>query len=668
MIRNLLIKFCFSALLALLLTSVTQGQFQPAPVVKSEQIIFYQGARYYLHSVLQGHTLYRISLAYEVSREDIAAANPDIVLDPLPVGIALKIPVREEQAAGPETGSGFILHTVKPQETAFSLMREYNVPVETIYKYNPGSREGIKIGEVIRIPKEVKTSHQPVPGGAIQQPVKQNINPAGQDPFLSYMVKPGDTLYRISKLYNISISDLIALNPDLRWGLKAEQVLKIPNQTYFPGGYSYYDEHVDTMVTVMDFTALTKYQCDSIEKKSWSMRPVKVAVLLPFFAREMLSPGNIPSDSSTHTDKGATSVFKGRVAAELYEGLLLAVDSLGKEGYNISLAIYDTEADTNRVAAILSKLDIFEPDIIIGPLAPENIALVSSYSFERKIPLVTPLATEDYLFSNNPFMFRVIPTEEYKKRALVEFLAKKAKNRNLVLAYKNSLKYKEEIDQFKAIYLAELLKNPITDTLRMAEVHINDSLPYQLGKALHPDKENLVLIYSEYEGDVISALSQLHSLNQQYSLQILGLPVWQKFENIRIDVIHELQVTLLTPFFIDYNDKATKEFILKCREKLSYEPYKTTSKGTGINYTYLGYDLGMYFIQNSLRYTRKLCDCAQYSPMDLLLSKYEFKRDAGQGSIENSSFEFIKYMEDYTVRILEKPKADASDIILYNPN
>lgn len=46
---------------------------------------------------------------------------------------------------------------------------------------------------------------------------------------IEYLVSPGETIYRISTNYGVSISRLMEINPELENGLKAGQVLLIPN-------------------------------------------------------------------------------------------------------------------------------------------------------------------------------------------------------------------------------------------------------------------------------------------------------------------------------------------------------------------------------------------------------------------------------------------------------
>jgi LysM repeat protein/ABC-type branched-subunit amino acid transport system substrate-binding protein len=632
-------KLTFSTILVTFIFLTANAQFEPSPVEKSKQLIRYQGVNYYVHTVLKGQTLYRICQTYEVTQEDIARSNPGITLLPLSVGQVLKIP---DTTSSPTISlkedtdtEKFFLHTVQAKENVFYLHKKYNVPLEEIYKYNPGSVEGIRIGQIIRIPKKYSLT------APLYSPLEQ------PEPVTEYHVRQGDTLYRISQNFNVSINDLIKTNPGLRWGLKADMFLKIPDLKYSQL-YA-----MDSVVSVPTYKGLTRHQCDSLRQMRRSRPPVKAVLMFPFYAKDKYH--EIISSSDTLSENGSSrkKVLKGRVAAEIYEGFLLAVDTLQKKGINISLFVYDTEGDTNRVKQILKDLEIVEPDVIIGPFAPDNIELASRFSFEKKIPLVPPLASDGYLFQNNPYLFRVIPTIQTEYETFTGYICQNFSDKNIILAYKKNLKNDAEIESVKDHLYSNLSRYGIADTFSIKEVFINDSLNTEISHALSKDKENLVFIYSSYEPDVINTLSRLHFLMRDYHIEVFGLPAWQKFENIRFDVLHELHTVLYTPFYIDYQREDVKAFVKKCRKTLQYEPYLTTSKGTGINYTFLGYDLGIYFIQSLNNFGDNLCNCTENFETPLLLSNYQFRRNMETGVLENSSINFIQFSKEYTVDTID---------------
>ena len=59
-----------------------------------------------------------------------------------------------------------------------------------------------------------------------------NIKTIGGKEYYMHYVKWGETLYRISLVYNVSIEEIEALNPDVKNGLKAEHVISIPVRPY----------------------------------------------------------------------------------------------------------------------------------------------------------------------------------------------------------------------------------------------------------------------------------------------------------------------------------------------------------------------------------------------------------------------------------------------------
>lgn len=89
-------------------------------------------------------------------------------------------------------GKSFIIHEVDPQETLFGISRRYNTPVSDIVKNNDSLKDGLKIGQRIRVPY---IAHTMIPEGA-----------------KVHHVTPGETLFSIAKTYNISMDQLMAAN------------------------------------------------------------------------------------------------------------------------------------------------------------------------------------------------------------------------------------------------------------------------------------------------------------------------------------------------------------------------------------------------------------------------------------------------------------------------
>ncbi|MDG1276753.1 MAG: LysM peptidoglycan-binding domain-containing protein [Algoriphagus sp.] len=86
----------------------------------------------------------------------------------------------------------YILHEVEPKETLFGISRRYQAPVGDIVNANASLKQGLKIGQTIRVPFIPKSE---LPAGAIL-----------------HKVVPGETLFSISKKYGVSVNEIMASN------------------------------------------------------------------------------------------------------------------------------------------------------------------------------------------------------------------------------------------------------------------------------------------------------------------------------------------------------------------------------------------------------------------------------------------------------------------------
>ena len=86
-------------------------------------------------------------------------------------------------------GKTFILYKVEPKETLFGIANKYNLSVADLVKHNPETEAGLKVGAIIRIPY-TKPSSATAAAGKF------------------HTVEPKETLYSISRLYNVSVEDI----------------------------------------------------------------------------------------------------------------------------------------------------------------------------------------------------------------------------------------------------------------------------------------------------------------------------------------------------------------------------------------------------------------------------------------------------------------------------
>jgi len=196
-----LLTLLLSCLVAMAQPSATDGQFVS-------------------YKVQQGETIFSIGKAFNVSQEELIAANPSLSAG-LRAGQTLHIPTGTELQQTEQPS--FLTYKVKRRDTLHFIAKRFGVTVEDILKYNPEARDGIRKGDELRIPD--KSDLERIRRRKAAEPV----TPVAVEPAtISHSVKPGETLYGISRQYGCSIGSILQLNPEAGNGLQVGMQLKVP--------------------------------------------------------------------------------------------------------------------------------------------------------------------------------------------------------------------------------------------------------------------------------------------------------------------------------------------------------------------------------------------------------------------------------------------------------
>ena len=113
-------------------------------------------------------------------------------------------------------GNPYYVYVVGKKETIYGICKKLNISKDEITKVNPKVADGIKQGEKIYIPV-VKNDNMAAEAAATEIPEE-----------FHHIVKKGETLYGLSRMYNISQEEIIRRNPSAEQGLKAGQSIVIP--------------------------------------------------------------------------------------------------------------------------------------------------------------------------------------------------------------------------------------------------------------------------------------------------------------------------------------------------------------------------------------------------------------------------------------------------------
>ncbi|HEX2937401.1 MAG TPA: LysM peptidoglycan-binding domain-containing protein, partial [Ruminiclostridium sp.] len=198
------------------------------------------------HVVKKGDTLWKLSQAYGASIQSIIDANPGINANNLQIGSTLCIPEVATPPISPHAcPSNSFSYIVHSGDTLWKLSQIYGVSVQSILNLNPGvNPQNLQIGSTICIPTAstapiVPTVPAPLKPAAL--PTKTAPSTMTVPPVtcpkgsFSYTIQAGDTLWKLSQIYGVSVQSIFDLNPGINpQNLQIGSTICIPTASTAP--------------------------------------------------------------------------------------------------------------------------------------------------------------------------------------------------------------------------------------------------------------------------------------------------------------------------------------------------------------------------------------------------------------------------------------------------
>ena len=571
----------------------------------NKQVIFTneQGSDIFYHTIERGQTVYAIATMYGVSVEDIYRLNPESK-EGIKAGSTLRIPQKDSAIAPSGKADNYTYHTIQPKETLYSLSIKYSVPATDIIAANPGlSTSTFTIGKNIRIPP---TRLETLPTTEKKTVQKE----------MEYTIQKKETMYRICRKFDISSVELLRLNPELKNGVKAGMVIKIPVAS----------EEVITQNMRQPEEREVKALL-STPKDIKKVNRIQVALLLPFMTNET-------------TQSSATSRF-----VEYYEGLLLAVDSLRNMGTSIELSVYDTGNGTKKVKEILKEDALSNANLIIGAVQNDQIGLIADFAQKHNIKYVIPFTSKNDDVLSNANVYQVNTPHSYLYSKAAQAGCDLFSDYNIILV---NIKDKEEKPEFIKAFKTEMQQRDIP----FKEVtYKGDTFATDIEAAMVRDKRNVVLPTSaslDAVNKIKAPLRMLSELKEEekepYMVNLFGYPEWQTYTRECLEDFYALNTYIYSNFYADNLSPEVHSF---------YSDYKNWYSKNLINtfpkYGILGFDTGMYFLGAINKYGSNFENNLDKIHYKSIQTGFDFHRVNNWGGFINTNLFIVHYKNDYTV-------------------
>nr|WP_321409548.1 LysM peptidoglycan-binding domain-containing protein [uncultured Carboxylicivirga sp.] len=621
---------------------------------------------YILHVVQPKETMYALSKKYDVAIGEIIKSNPALKSGVLEIGSSIRIPKKLEQPQQAVVKESqkleddlYIYHSIAQGETIYSIAQKYNAKPNDVIEANPSvDANDLKLGYLVRIPKSsIKASK-------LETSEDHNL-------FTYHKVKRKETLFGISREYNVDMDILKTVNSDQDLArLKKGDIVKVPNRYWFK---SVYEQQVDSTKEMEgakeEIINLTELDCKSynyfLDKPT-----LKVALMLPFNVEATMRANIIEEDKDgvvTQREREEKVVSKySKVFVEFYQGALLALDKIKKQGVNVEMFVYDTAPDSNKVKSILANPVMQSMNLIIGPAYPQQLPFVSQFSKEHSIPMVYPFSTNNNTLADNIHMFQVMPIDTLLFDAMADQILVASAGKRIVVIRTEDTKseYENKLSELirNKVYWESFKKGVVPD---FVEYKFKQDDLASLEKMFAKEKGNTVIVPSVEEAQVNRIITTIKGAQSKTKADVTlwGLPEWLKYQTINPEDIHALNGHMFSYYFVDYENKQSSQIIEEYRrwfktEPMSISPYFQNANVSAnmSRYSLWGFDLTYYFISALKDYGKNFEYCiANHHPFGVQ-STLNFERISNWGGYYNCGLYILHFTPDYNMTVKQVKK------------
>ncbi|MBP1677570.1 MAG: Peptidoglycan-binding lysin domain [Bacteroidetes bacterium] len=565
------------------------------------------GTEYYIYKVQAGEGLYAISKRFGVSQADINNINPQIhnglrageeILIPATAkqilnsdnqrtessGSVVTTPVaakKYEPQAEPQTESvSFIEHQVQKKQTLFGICKKYGITQDDLQKYNPAIASGLKDGMVLKIPVKNTASSAVKENEAVKNEVVRNEVKAEKDDqkeirkpkasdvkneiisitdtnYIVHKVKKKETAYSISKIYGVTVEDIVSQNPG------ADEKLKVGSELRFRRKVQEQPQVIAETPKAVVSSENQTYNTRLRNKVKPNKEPVRIAFLLPF----MLD--NSKPDASNNK------------FSDFYAGALIAVNEAKNLGVSFEIFSYDTEKSEEKIVEVLNNNNLRNADLIIGPAYTNQITYVTDFARENRINTLIPFSSKVLDLSVNPYVFQFNPSENTQENFIAELLSDKLSDNKVIFLNLPDVNFGDEGND-----LANNIKRKLTSAnISYKDIDLNGVSDIASQSILNTSGKKIIFLNTDKFSLAAKYLDAINNLPQASDLIVFTQFSWQ------LSTRYSFKTCSVSPFRQYVNDAELSEFEVQYSKYFSLTPGQKSPR-----YDLLGYDLTSYFI------------------------------------------------------------------------
>ena len=428
-----------------------------------------------------------------------------------------------------------------------------------------------------------------------------------------HKVKKKETIFGISREYGLTIEELIKANPEMNmpgYELKKGMILNIP----FPK---------DSMEAQAKREAAAKQEVVVRTAQTTSdvrNREIRLGVMLPLH--------NINGD--------------GRRMTEYYRGVLMACDSLKKQGVSIDVHAWNTAEDGN-INKVLEDPAAARCDLIIGPLYSKQMDALSAFVTKHDIRLVIPFSINAPQLTTNRNIFQVYQSPNEQNEVIIAHFIEQFKDyHTVVIDCNDSTSRKGPFTFGLRRQMEQRGRDVVVTNLKSNETNFS--------KAFSRTKPNVVVLNtgrSQELGVAFSKINGLKANSPELDITMFGYTDWLLYTRTYLENFYKYNTYIPSVFYYNPLSVGTQRFERKYRQNFRCDMQNSLPR-----FAITGFDHAYFFLKGLHKYGKSFNGAEGMFGYPPIQTPLKFER-YGNGGLRNKTMMFIHYLPEHMTETIK---------------
>ena len=423
-----------------------------------------------------------------------------------------------------------------------------------------------------------------------------------------HQVKRKETIFGIARMYDISIQELIAANPEMNepgYELKKGDYINIPWSKNQPQTNM---QQTTANPTTSEIAMPAKTQKEEVDVRN---REIRVGVMLPL-----------------HKING-----DGKRMLEYYRGVLMACDSLRHNGISTDISAWNVAEDTD-INTFLQDPRAAQCDVIIGPLYTKMVKPLADFATEHDIRVFIPFSINSHEVLVNRNVFQVYQPQTEQNETIINHFLERFSDAHPVFIDCN------DTTSQKGIFTFGLRRRLEAQNIAYKITNLNSS-ESAFFSSFSPSKQNVVILNTGRSKELTAAMAKLNGLrlsHPELRISVFGYTDWMLYTRYQLENFYKFDTYIPAPFYTDLLSPKTERIMTKYRWN-----YDTDMMNALPRFAITGFDHAYFLLKGFHIYGKNFTGgsgMVGYTPIQTPL---HFER-IGNGGLKNHSMIFVHYL------------------------